>query len=98
MIVEQCQTEKLKPGTYWVKETSVPTGYLLNTSIKSVNVISGQTATVEFKNNEPTGKIILHKESEYGDKLTGAIFSVKADEEIKNKNGIWKYKSNRITS
>ena len=79
--------EKLKPGTYWVKETSVPTGYLLDTSIKSVNVISGQTATVEFKNNEPTGKIILHKESEYGDKLTGAIFSVKADEEIKNKAG-----------
>ena len=76
--------ENLKPGTYWVKESSVPNGYLLDTSIKSVNVVSKQTATVEFKNNEPTGRIILHKESEYKDKLTGAIFSIKANEDIKN--------------
>ena len=76
--------ENLKPGTYWVKESSVPNGYLLDTSIKSVNVVSKETATVEFKNNEPTGRIILHKESEYKDKLTGAIFSIKANEDIKN--------------
>ena len=76
--------ENLKPGTYWVKESSVPNGYLLDTSIKSVTVVSKQTATVEFKNNEPTGRIILHKESEYKDRLTGAIFSIKANEDIKN--------------
>ena len=79
--------EKLKPGTYWVKETSVPTGYLLDTSIKSVNVISGQTATVEFKNNEPTGKLLIYKVSDNNDKVGGALFSIKANEDIKNVAG-----------
>ena len=52
----QITFEKLKVGTYFVKETSVPTGYLLDTNIKRIDVRNGETSTVEFKNNEPTGR------------------------------------------
>lgn len=76
--------EKLKPGTYFVKETSVTAGYLLDTTIKKVEVVNGQTSTVEFKNNEPTGKILVYKVSENNDKIGGAVFSVTANEDIYN--------------
>ena len=80
----QITFEKLKVGTYFVKETSVPTGYLIDTNIKRVDVRNGETSTVEFKNNEPTGKLLIHKVSENNDKVGGAIFSVTAEENIKN--------------
>ena len=83
----QITFEKLKVGTYFVKETSVPTGYLLDTNIKRVDVRNGETSTVEFKNNEPTGKLLIHKVSENNDKVGGAIFSVTAEENIKNVAG-----------
>lgn len=79
--------DKLRPGTYWVKETSVPAGYLQDTSVKRVDVVNGQTATVEFKNNEPTGKIFVYKVSDNNDKVAGAVFSVRAEEDIKNAAG-----------
>lgn len=53
--------DNLKAGTYWIKETSVPEGYLLDTNIQRVDVTGGQVATVEFKNNKPTGTIIIDK-------------------------------------
>ena len=79
--------ERLKVGTYFVKETSVPTGYLLDTNIKRIDVRNGETSTVEFKNNEPTGKLLIYKVSENNDKVGGAIFSVIAEENIKNVAG-----------
>lgn len=79
--------KKLKVGTYFVKETSVPTGYLLDTNIKRIDVRNGETSTVEFKNNEPTGRLLIHKVSENNDKVGGAVFSVIAEENIKNVAG-----------
>ena len=76
--------EKLKPGTYFVKETSVPKGYLIDNTVKSVNVVAGQTASVEFKNNEPTGEIYVYKVSENNDKVGGADFQIIANENITN--------------
>lgn len=76
--------EKLKPGTYFVKEESVASGYLLDTSIQRVNVAGGQTASVTFKNNEPTGQIKIYKVSTNNDKIAGAEFEVKANEDIYN--------------
>lgn len=76
--------EKLKPGTYFVKETSVPKGYLIDNTVKSVNVVAGQTASVEFKNNEPTGEIYIYKVSENNDKVGQADFQIIAAENITN--------------
>ena len=85
--------EKLKPGTYFVKEESVASGYLLDTSIQRVNVAGGQTASVTFKNNEPTGQIKIYKVSTNNDKIAGAEFEVKANEDIYNVAKIKKFYS-----
>ena len=79
--------EKLKPGTYYIKEISVVSGYLLDNTTQKVVVKSGETAEVSFKNNEPTGKIKISKVSEYGDKIEGTEFTVTAGETIKNVSG-----------
>lgn len=85
--------EKLNPGTFYVKETSVVKGYLIDNSVKSVNVTAGQTATVDFKNNEPTGEILIYKVNENGDKIGGAEFKIIADEDIYNVAKTKKYYS-----
>lgn len=74
----------LKVGTYFVRETSVPEGYLIDNTIKRVNVANGQTVTVDFMNNEPTGKILIYKVNENGDKVNNATFIVTAKENITN--------------
>lgn len=74
----------LKVGTYFVKETSVPEGYLIDNTIKRANVANGQTVTVDFMNNEPTGKILIYKVNENGDKVNNATFIVTAKENITN--------------
>ena len=77
----------LVPGTYFVKELSVPQGYLLNTEVKRVNVENGKTASVSYQNSEPTGEIRIYKVSENGDKVKDAEFTITAAETIKNVSG-----------
>ena len=79
--------EKLKPGTFYIKETSVPNGYLIDNTIQRVDVRSGETTEVSFKNNEPTGEIRIQKVSENGDKIKDTEFTVTAGETIKNVSG-----------
>ena len=76
--------DKLKPMTYYIKEKSVTTGYLLNETVQKVNVVAGETANVTFKNNEPTGEIKIYKVNTNGDKVGGAEFTIKANEDIYN--------------
>ena len=79
--------DKLKKGTYTIKEKSAPTGYLLNNETYTVEVKAAQTSTKAINNNEPTGKIVLYKVSENNDKIGGAKFKVTAAENITNKAG-----------
>ncbi len=79
--------DKLKRGTYTIREKSAPEGYLLNTESYNVEVKAAQTSTQVIKNDEPTGKIILYKVSENNDKIGGAVFKVTAAENITNKAG-----------
>lgn len=76
--------DKLKPMEYYIKEISVAQGYLLDTQVKKVNVTSGNTTQVEFKNNEPTGEIKIYKVNKNGDPVGNAEFTIKANEDIKN--------------
>ena len=51
----------LKKGTYYVKETKAPKGYLMDESTYTVEVESGKTATVKAKDepvNDPTGSLV----------------------------------------
>ena len=79
--------EKLKRGTYTIKEKSAPTGYLVNTETYRVEVKPSQTSTKTINDTEPTGKILIYKVSDNNDKLEGAKFKVTAAEKITNKAG-----------
>lgn len=59
--------QRLAPGRYFVKELSVSTGYLLDTSVQQVDVRANETTEISFKNYEPTGELRLFKT----DKETG---------------------------
>lgn len=56
--------EKLKKGTYTIKEISAPYGYLLDTKTYNVEVKVNQTATQAVVNIEPTGTFTLVKKNE----------------------------------
>lgn len=48
--------DKLQKGTYYVKEVSAPTGYVINTDTYKVEIKTNQTTTQTIKNTEPTGE------------------------------------------
>ena len=84
--------EKLKIGTYTVKEEYAPEGYVLNTETYKVEIKTNKTTTQTIVNSEPTGTItIIKKDSETGSVtqgdaiFTGAVYKVYAKEDIYNK-------------
>ena len=84
--------EKLRKGTYLIKEDSAPTGYLKNTETYKVEVKPNETTSQAVVNYEPTGKIsIIKRDSETGATTQGdatfvdAKYEVYADEDIWNK-------------
>ena len=101
----QIEFNRLAPGTYYVKELSVPNGYLLNTSVQSVEVKVNETSQVTFKNYEPTGEIKITKTdcetgnknridgtSHHGDAtLDGTEYTLYAKDNIYNLAGSIKY-------
>ena len=90
--------ERLAPGTYYVKETKVPTGYLLDNTVQKVEVRVNETTEISFKNYEPTGELKLIKTdketgnenrvdgtSHHGDAtLDGTEYTLYAKEDIYN--------------
>lgn len=86
----KAQFNDLRPGTYYVKEISVPHGYLLNTTVMNVVVKSAETATGTVINKEPKGNITIEKRLDttktngrYGDvKIEEATYTLKAAEKI----------------
>ena len=53
--------EKLKIGTYSVKEKIAPNGYLLNTNTYNVQVKAAETASLKIANEKPTGTLVVNK-------------------------------------
>ena len=97
--------ENLKKGTYYIKEVSSPTGYLLNTETYKVTIEANQTTQKAIVNNEPTGEITITKTdaetgnqdridgtSHHGDaSLNGAVYTLYAKTDIYNKSETVKY-------
>lgn len=97
--------EKIKKGSYLVKEKSSPEGYLLNAETYRVEVKPNQTATQAIVNDEPTGEIEITKididtgnqnrvdgTSHHGDaSIKGAEYTLYASSDIYNKKGTVKY-------
>ena len=76
--------EKLRKGTYYIKEKSSPTGYLLNTETYTADVKPNQTTEQAIVNTEPTAEITVTKTNTNGDKVQGAKFQIIANEDIYN--------------
>lgn len=84
-------TLELEAGSYWVKETKAPKGYALDKTVYPVTVTSGNTATIESK-DEPlfdTISIVLEKIADgrsylnAGD-MSGAKFEISYYDDIFN--------------
>ncbi len=97
--------ENLRKGTYYIKEKSSPTGYLLNTETYTAEVKTNQTATQAIVNTEPTGNLTIEKtdketgnknridqKSHHGDAtLNGTVYTLYAKERITNIAGTINY-------
>ena len=69
--------DKLKKGTYTIKEISAPYGYLLDTKTYNVEVKVNQTATQAVVNTEPTGTFTLvKKNADKSANLQGAEYRI----------------------
>ena len=85
--------EYLEPDTYYIKEISAPTGFLLSDEVNKVTVKSNNTASENRKNDEPRGTITLTKQLDtsktngrYGDVVIGeAEYTLYAKEKITSK-------------
>ena len=85
--------EKLKKGTYYIKEKSSPNGYLLNAETYTATIKPNQTTKQAIVNDEPTGSITVRKTNSNGDKVQGAKFIIRANEDIYNVAKTVKYYS-----
>lgn len=92
--------EKIRRGTYFIKEENSPNGYLLNTETYKAEVKPNETTTQAIVNAEPTGKItIIKRDSETGATAQGdatfvdAKYEVYANEDIYNVAKTKKYYS-----
>lgn len=56
-------SKTLKDGRYYVREIVAPEGYILDNNTKSFYVISGETATIEWKNTPQLAQIQIVKTS-----------------------------------
>lgn len=79
-------TIELNNGTYYVKETTPPAGYNLDTNVKPVTIATGQTSSIS-SSEQPGGAIRIIKKSDNekltsgnsGYSLSGAKYGVYTD-------------------
>ncbi|MEG1579291.1 MAG: SpaA isopeptide-forming pilin-related protein [Oscillospiraceae bacterium] len=67
--------ERLDPGVYEVTEQSVPSGYLLDTTLQLVTLVPGRTAQVQFQ-NYPRPSLELTKTDTAEKPIPDAVFTV----------------------
>ncbi|HDR6309355.1 TPA: collagen-binding protein, partial [Bacillus cereus] len=75
----QITVDNLKPGTYYLQETTAPEHYELDNQLIEVKIEEDQTTVIEKEatNNLIKGSAILTKVDKNGDTLAGAVFSVR---------------------
>lgn len=55
----------LNSGTYSIQETSAPPGYTIDSTVKSITIASGKTATIDVLNEKAVGELIIVKKDSY---------------------------------
>ena len=68
--------DDLAPGDYLVYETSVPSGYVLDTSPRRMTIKDEQAAVLDFTNDRVFGLTILNTSKATGDPLQGNRFKI----------------------
>lgn len=70
---------ELKPGGYRIQEQTAPAGYVLNDTVYTTNVNSGETSVVSIVNEEKPGLRIIKYDSKNYETLSGVIFEIYRD-------------------
>ena len=97
--------EKLKKGSYKIKEKKAPTGYLIDKNTYSIDVKANETSSKAITDLEPTGKISIKKTdiktgndnrldgvAHHGDAtLSGAVYTLYASNDVYNVSKTIKY-------
>lgn len=84
--------EKLPPGTYYFQEAEAPYGYLLEEDLLEFTITEGhdweEPFTVVFPDRPAKGRICIEKtDAETGEPLAGAVFEIRAGEDITAPDG-----------
>ena len=77
----------LIPGRYWVKETTAPTGFSLNTTVFEADLRSEKEATITVSDHLRRGKISATKATnhpEWVSSLAGVVFGIYSDDGCDN--------------
>lgn len=85
--------ENLKPGIYYIKEKTSPTGYVIDTNTYEAEIQPNETTTKAIVNKEPKGNITVTKVNTNGDKIENVKFEIIAGEDIYNKTQTQKHYS-----
>ncbi|OQR53465.1 VaFE repeat-containing surface-anchored protein [Bacillus sp. CDB3] len=86
----------LSIGAYTIKEIKAPEGHILNPTPQIIEIKTGETASIQLKNESIKGNIEIKKLSDNGKVLTGVEFTIFTEDGkavtkvITNKEGIAK--------
>ena len=84
-------------ASYYIQETNAPSPYLLNNEMIPVTSTAAQTVTVNCSDKTPTGRVKVAKFDKYDDnKLSGAVFTVTSDNDVKRVDGSVIYKAGQV--
>ena len=70
---------KVKPGAYRIQETAAPSGWLLNDTIYTTNVVAGETTTFHLTNEELPGLRIIKYDRKFMVAMPDVTFEVWRD-------------------
>lgn len=69
--------EQLLPGSYYIQEVSVPSPYVLDSTINLVQLSAGKTTTFTQTNQVAKGTIEINKIDPNNHSITGAVFEIR---------------------
>lgn len=73
---------ELEPGSYAVTEITAPSGYVLDSTVRNINVISGQSVTCSLKNSAKPGLTIVKFDAKTLERMPGTSFEVYRDAKL----------------
>jgi hypothetical protein len=73
-VLGEIYLTELPSGTYFLQEARAPAGYVLDTTVRQIELIGGKTTIVEVTNKELGSLRILKRNAEDGRPLYGATF------------------------